>query len=157
MCYSAQVEAALAAYVRLTGAEIDFRQFEEIYGLRVEDASIKIPRAVDAWFEYPKGAAELTLRNQLMRHRAARLTELEEEQQKQRVRLSGAIEKLATKPTKKAAEDERIATDKLAKLEGRRPLLQNWEPTKLDDRIFPMQYAPIVLMAEGKPRIRLAR
>lgn len=157
MCYSAQVEAAYAAYVRLTGAEIDIPQFEEIYGLRVEDASIKIPRAVDAWFEHPKGSAELTLRNLLMKHRAARLAELEEDLQKQRLRLVGAEEKLATKPTKKAAEDKRIATDKIATLERRRPLLQNWESTKLDDRIFPMQYAPIVMMVEGKPRIRLAR
>ena len=58
MCYSAQVEAAYAAYRKLTGAEIDVRQFEEIFGLRSEDASVKIPRIVEFWFSDPKSAGE---------------------------------------------------------------------------------------------------
>jgi putative SOS response-associated peptidase YedK len=157
MCYSAQVEAAYAAYVRATGAEMDVAQFEEIFGLRLHEPSIKIPRAVDRWFERPTDAGGLKLRNLVMQHRAARIQELEAEIAKQRERLAGAEAKLATKPTKAAANDKRIATDKIETFEKRLPLYTGWEPTRLDDRIFPMQYAPIVMMVAGKPVIRLAR
>lgn len=157
MCYSAMIESELSSYIRATGAQIDIEQFLEIFGQRVRNASIKIPRAVDRWFEHPKGADELQLRNLLLQHRAARLAELEADLQKQRERLQKAEAALKTKPTKKASEDQRIATAKIEDLEKRRPLFEQWLPTRLDDRIFPMQYAPIVLESNGKKVIRLAR
>ncbi|MEO6367807.1 MAG: SOS response-associated peptidase family protein [Steroidobacteraceae bacterium] len=157
ICFSAQIEESYSKYLRATGAQIDIEQFVEIFGVRVHDPSIKIPRAVDRWFEHPKGADELVLRNLLMQHRAARLAELNVELKKQWDRLSKAEAALQNKPTKKASEEQRIATAKIESLEKRRPLFEHWLPTKLDDRIFPMQYAPIVLMADGKPVIRLAR
>jgi putative SOS response-associated peptidase YedK len=157
MCYSAMVENEMSSYIRSTGAQIDIEQFLEIFGQRVRNAAIKIPRAVDRWFEHPKGADELQLRNLLLQHRAARLAELEAELKKQWDRLHKAEAALKTKPTKKASEDKRIATATIEKLEKRRPLFEHWLPTKLDDRIFPMQYAPIVLESNGRRVIRLAR
>jgi putative SOS response-associated peptidase YedK len=151
------VENEMSSYIRATGAQIDIEQFLEIFGERVRNASIKIPRAVDRWFEHPKGADELQLRNLLLQHRAARLAELEAELKKQRERLHNAEAALKTKPTKKASEDQRISTAKIEDLEKRRPLFEHWQPTRLDDRIFPMQYAPIVLESNGKKVIRLAR
>jgi len=112
---------------------------------------------VDRWFEHPKGEGELHIRNQILEYRAARIAELEAEILKQRERLAKAEKKMAEKPTKAASEDLRIAPAKIANLEGRLPLLQGWNPTKLDDRLFPMQYAPIVMHSDGKPVIRLAR
>jgi putative SOS response-associated peptidase YedK len=157
MCFSAQIEESYAKYLRVTGAEIDIDQFMEIFGLAVRDPSIKIPRAVDRWFEHPKHAADLGLRNLLLQRRAARLAELDADLKKQWDRLRKAEAALNVKPTKKAAEDQRIALAKIETLEKRRPLFEHYLPTKLDDRIFPMQYAPIVMMADGKPEIRLAR
>lgn len=157
MCYSAQIEASFAAYRRMTGAELDIQQFEEIYGQRVTDAAVKIPRAVDAWFERPADSQQLQLRNLVMQYRSAQLAKLTAEIAKQRERIAKAEAKLATKPTKAAAEDLRIAPKKIEDCERRRPLFTGWEPTKLDDRIFPFHYAPIVLMAEGRPVLRLAR
>ena len=43
-------------------AEIDIPQFEEIFGLRFEDTSVKIPRAVEHWFSDPKSAGEKRIR-----------------------------------------------------------------------------------------------
>jgi putative SOS response-associated peptidase YedK len=157
MCFSAQIEQSHAKYLRMTGAQIDIEQFMEIFGLRVRDASIKIPRAADRWFEHPEGADELRLRNLLMQHRVARLAELESDLKKQWDRLHKAEAALKDKPTKKASEDQRIATAKIESLEKRRPLFEHWGPTRLDDRIFPMQYAPIVLRAGDRNVIRLAR
>jgi putative SOS response-associated peptidase YedK len=157
MCYSAMIENEMSSYIRATGAQIDIEQFLEIFGQRVHNASIKIPRAVDRWFEHPKGADELQLRNLLLQHRAARLAELEAELAKQWARKHKADAALKIKPTKKASEDQRISTDKIEDLERRRPLFEHWLPTRLDDRIFPMQYAPIVLESKGRKVIRLAR
>ena len=54
MCYSAQIQAAYMKYLRETGAEMDVDQFVEIFGARVSDSSIRIPRAVERWFDEPK-------------------------------------------------------------------------------------------------------
>lgn len=157
MCFSAQIEMNFDGYVQMTGAEIDLEQFEEIFGARVEDTSIKVARAVDRWFEHPKSAAELRLRNLIMQYRTARIAELDAGLVKQRERLAAAQAKMVAKPTKAAEKDLRIAPEQIKALEGRRSLLQHWEPTARDDRIFPMDYAPVVMMADGKPLIRLAR
>jgi hypothetical protein len=45
-------------YLRETGAEMDIDQFVEIFGARVTDPSIRIPRSVEGWFEEPKTDAE---------------------------------------------------------------------------------------------------
>src|SRR6187549_1696625 len=126
MCFSAMTEESYAKYLRMTGAQIDIEQYMELVGAGVHDASIKIPRAVERWFEHPKGADELKLRNLIMQRRAARLSELDADINKQRERLTKAEAALQTKPTKKASEDKRIATDKIETLEKRRPLFEGW-------------------------------
>ena len=50
MCYSAQIVDAWDTFVRRTGAVISLRDFAELYGFRLNDRSIRIPRAVDAAF-----------------------------------------------------------------------------------------------------------
>ena len=53
MCYSAQIQAAYMKYLRETGAEMDVDQFVEIFGARVQDSSIRIPRAVERLVRCP--------------------------------------------------------------------------------------------------------
>ena len=62
MCYSSQIAAAYQQYLKLTGATIDFDQFREVYGFRHADSSIRIPRAVDRWFNEPKNADERSIK-----------------------------------------------------------------------------------------------
>lgn len=158
MCYSAQVATARRKYERMTGAQIDYDQFLEIYGFRAAGESITIPRAIDLWFQSPDGAAELELRNLTMKYRAARAAEIESDLVKQRARLEAGGAKLASpKPTKKAAEDVRIAGDKIKAGDRKLKQLQGWEPTLGDDRIFPFHYAPVVIEDGGHRWIRLAR
>ena len=57
MCYSAQIQSAYMKYLRETGAEMDVDQFVEIFGHRVVDSSIRIPRAVERWFDGFRGDA----------------------------------------------------------------------------------------------------
>lgn len=151
------VEQELAAYTKATGAYMDMEQFEEIFGQRLENPKLVIPRSVERWFEEPTTPSERRIRQMISLHRAAAKAALEHDIALQRARLAGALQKLATKPTKKAAEDERIATDKIEKGERRLAAMQDATPRKSEARIFPMHYAPIILEVGGKRLIRLAR
>jgi hypothetical protein len=115
MCYSAQIQAAYLRYLRETGAEMDIDQFVEIFGARVSDSSIRIPRAVERWFEEPKNDGERKIKAFIDQYNAAETTKLEREVFAQKKRLADAERVLASKPTKAAAESKRIATDKIEK------------------------------------------
>ncbi len=115
MCYSAQLQAAYMRYLRETGAEMDIDQFVEIFGARVADSSIRIPRAVERWFDEPKNDAERRIKAFIDEYRAAETTKLEREVFAQKKRLADAERTLASKTTKAATESKRIAADKIDK------------------------------------------
>jgi putative SOS response-associated peptidase YedK len=151
------IEKAFHRYKRETGAEIDLPQFIEIYGWSVTDSSVRIPRAVDRWFDAPAGEGEGRIRDMVQQRNAAAIEKLTAELFKQRRRLADAERALQLKPTKKAAEDKRISAEKIDKALQRLPLYQGKAPTALDARIFPMHYAPIVIEEGGRRVLRLAR
>jgi hypothetical protein len=115
MCYSAQIQAAYLKYLRETGAEMDIDQFVEIFGARVSDSSIRIPRAVERWFDEPRNDAERRIKAFIDQYRSDEMTKLEREVFAQKKRLADAERTLAAKPTKAAAESQRIATSKIEK------------------------------------------
>lgn len=74
----------------------------------------------------------------------------EEELFKQRKRLADAERILQSKPTKKAQEDQRIATDKVKQLMGRHADLKRTDLRDRDSRIFPGWYVPVMIWEDGK-------
>ena len=157
MCYSAQLQAALAEYRRRTGAEMDMDQFVEIFGARASDSSIRIPRAIERWFDQPKSDAERRIKAFIDEYRASETTRLEREVFAQKKRLADAERTLASKSTKAAAESKRIAADKIEKALTRLDRLKAEKPHPAEARIFPMHYAPLVIQDGAKRVIRLAR
>jgi len=157
MCYSAQIQAAYMKYLRETGAEMDVDQFVEIFGARVSDSSIRIPRAIERWFDEPKNDGERRIKASIDEYRAAETTKLEREVFAQKKRLADAERTLAAKPTKAAAESKRIATDKIEKAITRLDRLKAVKPHPAEGRIFPLHYAPIVLQDGARRVMRLAR
>src|SRR5215216_1176051 len=115
MCYSAQLQAAYMKYLRETRAEMDIDQFVEIFGARVGDSSIRIPQAIERWFDEPKTDAERRIKALIDQFRESETSKLEREIFAQRKRLADAERTLAVKPTKAASESKRIATDKVEK------------------------------------------
>ena len=109
MCYSAQLQAAYMPVPRETGAEMDMDQFVEIFGARVSDSSIRIPRAVERWFDEPKIDAERKIKSSSTNTARAEITKLEREVFAQKKRLADAERTLASKTTKAATESKRIA------------------------------------------------
>jgi putative SOS response-associated peptidase YedK len=144
-------------YLRETGAEMDIDQFVEIFGARVSDTSIRIPRAVERWFDEPKNDGERKIKESIDQFRAAEITKLEREVFAQKKRLADAERTLASKPTKAAAESQRIAGNKIEQAMTRLDRLKATKPHVAEARIFPMHYAPIVLQDGARRVMRLGR
>lgn len=157
MCYSAQLQAAYARYLRETGAEMDMDQFVEIFGARVSDSSIRIPRAIERWFDEPKNDAGRRIKSFIDEYRAAETSKLEREVFAQKKRLADAERVLVSKTTKAAAESKRIATDKIEKALERLDRLKATKPDPAEARIFPLHFAPLVMQVGDKRLLRLAR
>lgn len=157
MCYSAQLQAAYMRYLRETGAEMDIDQFVEIFGARVSDSSIRIPRAIERWFDEPKSDKEREVKKLIDEYRTAEICKLEREVFVQKKRLADAERTLASKPTKAATESQRIAGNKIEQALTRLDRLKAIKPHPAEARIFPLHYAPIVMQVGDRRLMRLAR
>lgn len=157
MCYSAQIKSSYAKYVRKWGAEISIRDFYRLYWLRSEGEKIRIPRAIDTWFASPASDDERQIRDLIERWNASESSRLEAELFAQKQRLNKAERALAEKPTKKAAEDKRIATSKIDAAITKLALLRSAELAPDDSRIFPAWYAPVVVIDDGRKVIKPMR
>jgi putative SOS response-associated peptidase YedK len=157
MCYSAQIQQAYLTYLKRTGAEMDIDQFLEIFGARVSDSSIRIPRAVERWFDAPKNDKEARIKALIDQYRTAEITKLEKEVFAQKKRLADAERALAAKITKAATESKRIAGNKIEQALTRLERLKAEKPHPAEARIFPMHYAPLVMQAGDRRLVRLAR
>src|SRR5690349_17981684 len=160
MCYSAQLQAAYLKYLRETGAQMDIDQFVEIFGARITDSSIRIPQAIERWFDdpqihekWPDGARKI--KGFIDTWRLAEITKLEREAFAQKKRLADAERTLASKPTKAAAESQRIATNKIEQALTRLDRLKAVTPHPAEARIFPLHYAPIVMQVGDRRLMRL--
>lgn len=157
MCYSAQIWADYRRYKRAYGSEIDIATFAELFWSRLENPRIVIPRGVEAAFEHPTTDAERNTREAIELHRTRQAGTIEQDMFKQRKRLVDAERSLLTKHTKKAAEDVRIASDKIARGLSRLEDLRRTELTPQDSRIYPGNYAPVMVMENGRRVIKPMR
>jgi putative SOS response-associated peptidase YedK len=157
MCYSAQIWADYRRYIRAFGAELDIEEFYELFWRRTIDPKVKIPKAMDTAFAEPRTDAELKIKSAIDTFAAAETVKLEQGVFEQRKRLADAERTLQTKPTKAAANNQRIATDKIAWAMGKLTDLKRVELTDLDSRIFPGHYAPVMVMENGRRVVRPMR
>ena len=157
MCYSAEVQEDYRWYIRTFGAKIDIADFVHLYTARMSDKNIRIGKAMDAAFAEPKSDGERQVKALIDEFNASQTAKLEQEVFKQKKRLADAQRTLQTKMTKKAQEDQRIATDKitwsLAKLND----LRRTELKDKDSRIFPGWYAPVMVMRDGEKLLKPMR
>lgn len=150
MCYSAQVQADYKKYVTMFGAEMSIREFYEVFYRRRLDAKIKIPKAVEASFANPQTDDERAIKALIDEHNDKQAAKFEEQLFKQRKRLADAERSLQAKPTKKALEDQRIASEKIRQLMTRHADLKRVELLDRDSRIYPGSYVPVMVWEDGK-------
>ncbi|WP_321959294.1 SOS response-associated peptidase family protein [Burkholderia cenocepacia] len=147
MCYSAKIQANYREYVRLYGADLDIDAFRRLYFARAAGSDFKIPKAVDAAFPV---SIDEEISVAIGAYRSQRASKLETELFEQRTRLAAAEKKLTGKITKKATEDVRIATGKIAAATRGLDDLRRQDLQERDARIFPGWYAPVLIELDGK-------
>jgi putative SOS response-associated peptidase YedK len=157
MCYSAQVEAAYEKYVRAWGADIDIKAFFRLYWDRTQGARVKLPKAMDASFANPLTDEQRAIHELILEFNKTEASKLEQDIFRQRKRLADAERTLQTKATKKALEDQRIASDKVAWGLGKLDDLKRTELIGEDSRIFPGWYAPVMVMDNGRRVVKPMR
>jgi putative SOS response-associated peptidase YedK len=157
MCYSAQIRSEYRQFVRMFGGELSLRAFSKLYFERQSDPKIKIPKSIDSMFQSPQTDEEREIKGLIDAFNKEQSTKLEQELFKQRKRLADAERTLQTKVTKKATDDQRIATDKIQWALGKLGDLNRVEPKERDARIFPGVYAPVMIWEDGKRVVKPMR
>lgn len=157
MCYSAQVWEDYRKYLRAFGVYLDITEFVRLYVARAQGAKLRIAKGMDAAFAQPVTTEERQIRELIDAYDAAETAKLEQDIFRQKKRLADAQRALQVKPTKKAREDERIATDKIGWALGKLADLRRAEPKDRDSRIFPGWYAPVMVMENGRRTLKPMR
>jgi putative SOS response-associated peptidase YedK len=152
MCYSAQIKADYHDFLREHGATLSLKRFSELFWEKRQDGQwSRIPKAMREAFRRPSGEDDFAL--------AKLVAEADREQaEKYRLVLSAQTERLAhaeavlagPKPTKKAANDQRIASHKIEAAQRNLDDLLRKEPADRDSRIYPGHYAPVMIGHEGQ-------
>jgi putative SOS response-associated peptidase YedK len=147
MCYSARIWADYRKYVKEYGASISIKEFVELFELRLQGVNISIPKEVtDPFKDNPQTDEERHCRDLIVAYEAQQAQRLQEELFHQRRRLADAERALETKPTKKAAEVKRIASNKIAAMVAKMDELDRVAPQGRDARIYPGSYCPVLVM-----------
>jgi putative SOS response-associated peptidase YedK len=150
MCYSAQILQSVRKLYRDLGIRLDYAEAQRLFERRLDEPGISISRGFEANFEEPENAEERRIKAAIDAHRARAATRLEQELFTQKTRLAGACRALEAKPTKKAREDRRIATNKIDSLTAKLADLRRSLATPRDNRIFPFMYAGVIVAAAGE-------
>lgn len=147
MCYSAQIWADFHRYERL-GGKLAVDAFVKLFWSRNQAGDwIKVvPKAMRDAFMHPRNADEQSVKDAaLASYRNAALI-LEQEIAAQTDRLTKALVVLASsKPTKKAANDQRIASSKIAAAKEKLSELSEAAQSDGYERIWPGHYAPVLI------------
>jgi putative SOS response-associated peptidase YedK len=158
MCYSAMVKENYRTLEREYGSTPDWPSIKRAFWRRIhEKKAVRIPKALELSFEHPENKHEEEIKALIVEYRAQQEHELTQELFKQKKRLGDAERTLKTKTTKKALEDQRIATDKIEQLVKRIADVKRTEPKSGDERIFPFWWSLIVVEEEGKRKTIPAR
>ncbi|MHB1944278.1 MAG: SOS response-associated peptidase family protein [Metallibacterium sp.] len=157
MCYSAQIWADYHKFTKVFGAIMDIKEFVRVFWERAEGAKIKIPKAMEAAFADPQTEQERQIKALIVAYGADQAGKTERELFQQTKRLADAERTLQSKTTKAAMESKRIAADKIEKAKGKLADLRRTDLKPRDSRIFPGNYAPVMVMEDGKRVIKPMR
>jgi hypothetical protein len=151
MCYSAQIWAEFRTFEREFGAILSVHQYVRFFWEKRRDGTWrKIPKRMKDAFADPRNDAEREIAGIIAEGDAEEAHALEAELFKQKTRLTNAERALQSKPTKKAENDKRVSTDKIARAQRQLDDLRRREPLPRDSRIFPGWYASVMILQDGK-------
>lgn len=149
MCYSAQVVQVVRKLYRQLGIRLDYAEAERLFLRRLDDPTLNISRGFEANFDEPATDQERRIKQAIDEHRARLRIKTERELFSQKTRLVGAERALQEKETKKAREEARIAARKVETLGAKLGDLHRTEPLPMDNRIFPMVHAGVIVRGDA--------
>jgi putative SOS response-associated peptidase YedK len=150
MCYSAQIKADYGHFVRQYGAIISIKRFVELFWERRKGGWGRVPKAMRDAFRKPMAEDQFELAKLVAEGDRELATSIEADLLAQTKRLEVAAATLASRPTKKAENDRRIATDKIARAQASLADLRRAEQLPKDSRIYPGHYAPVMIAKDGQ-------
>lgn len=145
MCYSAQVVQLIKDLLRRHNIRMDYLEALKLFLRRRDDPGIAISRGFEANFDEPANDIERQIKSLIDEHRGRMRVQWESELFAQKTRLNTAERLLRKKVTKAAQNDVRVATNKIESYTTRLANLRRTEPAPDDSRIFPMQYAGVIV------------
>ena len=160
MCYSAVVRADYTAFHHLfPKSRVAVQEFFKLYWRRKEQPKppVRTSRAMDAQFAHPCTEDERAIRALIAEYDTGQAVTIGQDLFKQRKRLADAERSLQGKITKKAQEDQRIATAKIDQALARLARLKRTELGESDARIYPGWWAPVLVIEDGEAVIRPMR
>lgn len=159
MCYSAQVWAAYNKFVRVHGAIMDIKEFVRTFiDVKARGQWSRLPKAMRESFRKPESADGFELAKLVAEGDRELEAVIEADLAAQRERLAKAQAVLAgPKPTKKAADDQRIAGNKIKAAERKLTDLQRRDLVPDDSRIYPGYYAPVMVWEDGRRVVKPMR
>jgi putative SOS response-associated peptidase YedK len=157
MCYSAVVVQNLDLLAMQAKARVDLDMFAELFARRARGEDIKLAKALEANFLTPTTAAARRIAASIKAFHADQANTWEAELFKQKKRLADAERSYKKRHTKKAAEEQRIASNKIEWLLNKLAALKRADFKPGDNRIFPFWYAPVLVEEGGKRLIRPMR
>jgi putative SOS response-associated peptidase YedK len=134
---------------RQLGLRLDYAEAEKLFFRRLDDPTLNISRGFEANFDEASNDQERRIKAAIEEHRSRTATKFEKDLFSQKTRLVNAERSLKEKETKKAHEDVRIATNKIAALTTKLSDLRRSEPKPDDNRIFPMVHAGVIVKQDG--------
>jgi putative SOS response-associated peptidase YedK len=137
-------------YRRHYGVEISISDYFDLFWRRAQGDKVKIPKALEDGFLDPETDPEREIDALIRKWRDEEASRLQQELFKQRKRLAAAERTLANQPTKRAENDQRIATDKTAQILTWLADLDRTEGKDRDSRIFPNHYTHVIVSEGGK-------
>jgi putative SOS response-associated peptidase YedK len=152
MCYSAQIKADYHHFVREHGAEVSLKRFSELFWEKRHDGGwSKIPKAMREAFRRPRGEDDFEFAKLVAEADREQAATYEAELSNQTARLTKAEAVLSgARPGKKAADNQRIATNKIKAAQRNLDDLQRKQPADRDSRIYPGQYALLMIKNDGQ-------
>lgn len=152
MCYSAQIKADYRDFQRQWGATVSLKRFVELFWEKRKDGGwAKIPKAMREAFRKPQEAEGFELARLVAEADREQASAWGDQLDAQTTRLMKAQAVLAgPKPTKKATDDVRIASNKIEAARRNIDDLGRREPLDRDSRIYPGHYAPVMIEQDGQ-------
>lgn len=159
MCFSAQVWADYRKYTKAYGAAVSIQEFLQLLKRRDAGERIILPKGLtDALKAAPDSEEAEQCRDLVLAFEAAEATRIETALFTQRRRLADAERKLATKITKGASEEQRIARNLIARHLLKLDDLKRTEHQDRDDRVYAGSFCPVMVRdAAGQLVVRPMR